>query len=168
MKKFIIIAIALIVLLAVGAVIFFGQKQGTAPLPPVNSGLPAATSTIISNPPSGNIVTLQTSQGAVHINNIFKNPQQVTPDKTSMLVSGTNGYDILYYAPDGSFLISISATPVTTIIAQAESAFLQLLGISKSDACKLKVQVSVPISVDPNYAGQNFGLSFCPGGSVSQ
>ena len=51
-----------------------------------------------------------------------------------------------------------------SIRPQMEKDFLKTLGISEADACKLKVITNVPYDVNPDTAGIDYGLSFCPTG----
>jgi hypothetical protein len=171
MNKTILMSVAVILGLAVLVAGFFYFRTMPASSPPgsVTSTFPISqsqTSTLpISSPPvagsSGSIFSIPTPQGAVTIKNFYQSATLVTASGSEVLVTRTPGYDISYYQPDNSFVISISQKPVMATRAQAEAAFLQQLGISQADACKLKVMVSVPVSVDEQYAGTNLGLSFC-------
>lgn len=181
MKK--IIILGLLVLLALAAIFFFVSRQSGAPgLGGVTGTLPAAvtstpvapatTSTssatgFVPSVPSGGNFVLGTAQGSVTVNNFYAGAK-ISADGTSVLVAETPAYVISYYAPDSSFNILIEQMPFATVRAEAESAFLQKLGISEQDACKLKVQVGAPIGVDPSHAGQNLGLSFCAVGTFGQ
>lgn len=169
MKK-IIIVIAVIVIIATVILLILTHKKVASNNNAGNTGnattgsLPSVSATTSTNNfPTGNTLTIGTPEGSVTINNFYNNAQQISVDRTSILIEQTNTYNITYYAPDSSFNILISTTPVTTVQAQAEAAFLQVLGISKNDACKLNVTIGVPESVDPNYANENIGLSFCSG-----
>jgi hypothetical protein len=70
---------------------------------------------------------------------------------------------------NSQFFIMITADSLADAIQYrnvAESDLLNKLGISKSDACKLNVDLrgnptSPPIA---NLSEKNYGLSFCPGG----
>lgn len=75
----------------------------------------------------------------------------------------SNLYEIVYYAKDDSFMITILGEPPQKARDDAESAFLEALGVSRADACNLKVWVGVPINVSGRWPGQNLGLSFCAG-----
>lgn len=179
MKK--IIILGLLVLLVLAAVFFFvssrsgtsgvGGVTGTLPVavtgtPPTSGTTSSAPGFVASVPGGGNLV-LGTPQGSVTVNNFYTGAK-ISPDRTSVLIAETPAYVISYYAPDSSFNILIEQLPFATIRAEAESAFLQKLGISEQQACKLKVQVGTPISVDPSYAGQNIGLSFCATSTFGQ
>lgn len=164
MKKKLIIGFAILAVILIIGAIFLGKKQapssgtvgGGTPPPSGTGGLPPPPP-----PPTGDTITLGTSAGSVTLPNFYRTAEGVSDDKTSVFVKTASDYVITYYAPDSTFFIGIEATPVPNIIPQAEAAFLDLLHVNKVDACKLKVIVAVPASVDPNYASQQFGLSFC-------
>lgn len=82
----------------------------------------------------------------------------------STLSSGEK-YQISYSKENGSdsFYITINAQPVLQVSQQAESEFVQKLGVSNEEACKLPVSISVPNNVDSRLSGYSFGLSFCTG-----
>jgi hypothetical protein len=169
MKKILII-IAIIVIIGIAVAIFFmlqkspsGSSGGgtTGTLPPI------ATSTPF-NPPSGTTLTIGTSEGSVTVNNFYNGAPWISADHTAVLATTTDAYDITYDTKDSSFNIDIKETPFETIRPEAEAAFLRILGVSQSDACKLIVQVGTTFAVDPNYAGQNLGLSFCPSNGAFQ
>ncbi len=169
MKKIILISAIVVFGLAVVVAAFY--YLGSAPSGPSSNG---STSTFpisqtstppIAPPPaagsSSGIFNITTPEGVVTVKNFYQSAVLVTASGSQALVARTPGYDISYYQPDNSFAISISQKPVMTARAQAEAALLEQLGISQADACKLKVTVGVPISVDPQYAGMDLGLSFC-------
>ncbi|MFA6106061.1 MAG: hypothetical protein WC745_00065 [Patescibacteria group bacterium] len=73
-------------------------------------------------------------------------------------------YTITYYVPGNLFGITINNSEVKKTRSRLEKDLLKILGITKSDACKLKVSMFVPAYVNEQYAGTNYGLSFCPDG----
>lgn len=175
MKKTILIIILIILFIALGIYFwFFINKPNTTntnssgQLPSVEVNTPSSTisSTTISstsvseNIPTGDTMVIGTLKGSVTMNNFYKNAAIVSPGEGA-LVTENPDYDIVYSSYDSSFSISLLKTPIDTTRLEAENALLKSLGIKKEDACKLKVMVSVPISVDPQYAGVNLGLSFC-------
>jgi hypothetical protein len=105
---------------------------------------------------------IHTSKGDVSVIDFRKHPLQISADRTSILIEENNGFSIGFYAPDSSFVITLTAKPLNVMRASAEGAFLKDLGISPTDACKLALNVGVPISVDSQAAGKDYGLSFCP------
>ena len=87
-------------------------------------------------------------------------------DEKNMVLKTTADYQILYYAySEGpSFLISVLSSNIETARALGELNLLNILGISKTDACKLAVSVTVPQDVSAKAAGDDYRLSFCPDG----
>ncbi len=110
--------------------------------------------------PTGNTITIGTPQGSVIMKNFYKTAAIVSPGSGALIVDNP-AYDISYYTGDSSFIISLKQPLTMPTRAAASEAFIQVLGISEQDACKLKVILGVPISVDPHYAGRDLGLSFC-------
>ncbi len=185
-KKIILIIVAVLVVLIAGACVWFFIST-SVPSPSNQAGIPASSSSqaivpnasssqvngsLPTNNPStsspaptqgslASVFAIATSQGTVLVNNFYKNAAQVFSDGSGALIIRDPAYDILYFQPDGSFTISILKKPVLAVRAQAQEAFLQELGVSQADACKLKVLVGVPISVDSQYSGRDLGLSFC-------
>ncbi len=169
MKKIIIIGLVGLVLVAVGIWMLLPGNPISTPQPaPTPTSTPVATGTLPGVTlapeaafPTSTTVLIGTPKGSVEVRNFYKDFVSRSYDKTSITVAATTSYSISYYAPDGSFSISIDRPPFVAVRAAAETAFITNLGISRSDACKLKVSVGTSLSVDPNYAGKNLGLSFC-------
>jgi hypothetical protein len=167
MKRTIIIVGVIIVVLIVIIVLFFLRGSGssggapnpvgtgTLPTPPIGSSS--------STNPTGSTFTIGTSEGTVTVNNFYKNAAFVSSDGQAVALTQNPQYTIVYNTSDSGFIISLLSEPLATARADAESGFLQELGISQGDACKLNVDEGVPIDVTSEYAGENLGLSFCPG-----
>jgi uncharacterized protein YxeA len=169
MKKIIFIAIIVIVVAIIAFFIF--QKNSPNVTSENSTGTPEALLPIATTspyaPPNTAAVTIGTPEGSVTVNNFYTGAK-ISVDQTSVLVKDAPDYNITYYVPDSSFNILIEQTPFDDVRKEAEAAFLQTLDISQSDACKLKVKVGAPISVDPDHAGQNLGLSFCASSTFSE
>jgi len=166
MKRTLIVIIAVVIVVIVGLVIFFAIKQNSANSGSAGSGTsaetlpPAVTSTPLVAP-TGTTFTLGTSQGNVTVNNFYNNPVFITQDQQTVVLAQTSTYSIVYNVADSSFMISLLSAPLAAARQDAETALLNILGVSESDACKLKVSEGVPISVSDEYPGENFPLSFC-------
>ena len=112
---------------------------------------------------SGNSLSLPTKSGdTLKVYDIRQNPVLVTGDTT--VVAQTESYSIVFFAKDQSILITLLSQPVQRSRDQAEQALLDKLKISFTEACQLKVSLSIPASVDEQLAGTDYGLSFCPNG----
>lgn len=79
-----------------------------------------------------------------------------------VVVANSDLYTIVYYAEEQGFAISIKNPDIQKSRSEAEARFLQELNIQKEDACKLTVDVGVPVSVSYEHSGKKYGLSFCP------
>lgn len=111
-------------------------------------------------------IAIDTGQGTVYINDVLENPVRKVGQK-SVVFMETAEYTMSYFPlPEpGKFIISISVANPEIARPQMEKDFIGALGISEEEACKLDVSVNVPVAVNPDTAGVDFGLSFCPGGA---
>ena len=108
---------------------------------------------------------VHTKQGDVAVLDFFRrHPAFVTPDGSQIFLEQTPDFQFSFDKDDSSFGIALTSKPLRVARLKAESALLRDLGISKGDACKLTMWLGVPVSIDLNAAGRNFGLSFCPSG----
>lgn len=122
-----------------------------------------------STPPVGNIeispvpVSTRPSQ-KINISGIQTNDFLSNPIKTNLqgdvLFAKTKDYQITYLRQFGEFIINVS-TSSAMVRDDAESEFLRKLGITKEEACRLKVFVSVPYIPNPNLSIEKRTLSFC-------
>ena len=153
----------IILLVILGAVVYFVFLRGEA-IPPFGLGeLPGITlppTRATSTLPQGDFLSIGTREGTVTVKNFYKNAVDINTER-DVLVTRTPEYDIVYFASDGGFSISILATPFEAVRAKAEQAFLERLGVGREDACRLAVYIGVPRWVDENLAGRNYRLSFC-------
>lgn len=174
-KKFFVIGgVVILVFALVGIGLWYAMRRSsppstggqTATTAPVGGGQINTSSTTppVVLPPNqtstSDLFSIVTPRGTVMVENFYKSAVIVSPDG-SALIARAPAYDITYFRPDQSFHIAIEETPVADARAQAETAFLKLMGISPIDACKLTVTEGVPIGVDPQSAGVVWGLSFC-------
>ena len=169
-----VVAVLIVVACFLAYFLLIGRKAPSGPgggtgvtpgLPPVS--YPTTPVTI----PSGDKITLQTASGMVEVNNFYKGATAVT--NSAALVKNEPEYQLVYLKDDGLFLIPIQAYSMADALkfrADAETDFLNSLGISKADVCKLDVDVYVPQDyvMGGSFAGRSgivhLGLSFCPGG----
>lgn len=119
----------------------------------------------VNSQPSGPTLNVPIqSGGTIPVSDFTKNPQQVLPDTT--VIQQDNNFSIVYFTKDQAFLITILSEPAQASRILAEQEFLDKLGISQIDACKLTVSLTVPAWVNANLASQDWGLSFCPNGQA--
>jgi len=121
------------------------------------------------NIPTGNTLTIGTSQGSVVMNNFYDSADYIDQAQQAVVVQQTSTYVTVYNIADSSFSITVLSMPFETAQQAAEAAFLNTLNISQGDACKLNVHENVPSNVSSQYAGKSLLLSFCKsGGAFSQ
>jgi hypothetical protein len=170
-KSIIIISFILFIgAVIVGLVAYFRRPQSPAALPP--NGTVATTPTILpplspasidaflkaSNFPTGDTITLGTPKGGVVVKNFYKTI--VDTEEGFVWIRDNDDYRISYNTADSNFYIDIFSQPFDMARKKAEKDFLDILDISQSDACKLKVVEFAPAD-EANLAGGNLRLSFC-------
>ncbi len=177
--------IIIIVIILVVAVFFLFQKSsstsgggegetGTLPSTSVNATTTATNTTPITSNivfPTSSALTLGTAKGNVTMNNFYKSADYITEDRQTVEIQQqTSTYSIVYNVSDSSFIITILSMPFETTREAAEAVFLNSLGISRQDACKLNVSEGVPafVSDSDQYIGKSFSLSFCASSTFSQ
>ncbi len=107
-------------------------------------------------------INIPAQNGQIQTNDFHKT--QVEQVAETSVLARTAGFEIVNYAVDNSFTITLSQKPLDKSRDEAEQKLLQILGVIPTEACKLKVAVFVPFSVDEKAAGIDYGLSFCPKG----
>ena len=130
------------------------DNTGTATTSSSPSGLPVMPLAAGSYPTSTTL-SFGTAKGVVVVNNFY--PTAVGIDADTVLVANSPAYQILYDIGTSAFSLMIQARPNAQ--ADGEAKFLQILGISKTDACKLTVSET---------GTGNSGLSFCSTGAFGQ
>lgn len=176
--KIIINAFILIIVIICG-VYFFLTKQTTPPHTQVMTPPVMGTTGVIKQPEvkatttptnesmsNTDKITIPTNSGNVIVKNFYNNPQTYVFDKEKdALIKDHPDYQIQYLTQGNGFLISIinGKEPKNTR-ADAEKELLNILQITKSDACKLTMTVAVSKDISQNLAGPNYGLSWCPNG----
>ena len=83
--------------------------------------------------------------------------------KPHITLSRTKDYHIFYIPDQEVFFISIVSYPFDDHRIFAEEDFLDKLGITEKEACKLNVNITTPSFANPDKAGTTYGLSFCSG-----
>jgi hypothetical protein len=130
-------------------------------------GYAGLASGYLTSMPPGSTLAIGTARGTVQVKN-FYGPNLGIDDGGDLIVKATADYLIVYDYFDSSFWLAITGKPFTTWQNVAEQDFIQTLGITEADACKLDVTSGVIYSQgDPN-DGQSFPLSFCVSGAFNQ
>lgn len=105
-----------------------------------------------------------TANGAdLEVNNVFRYPIKDLSDGGVTFTENDN-FISSFYPEDQGFIITITNPNIQQGREEAEQNFLFYLGITKEQACKLRVDLGVPAFVNGPAAGKNYGLSFCPNG----
>lgn len=107
-------------------------------------------------------VVIETPEGGVTVENPAR---EAAPESPSTLMVEDQDFLIEYYAPDQSFSIALMNPDIWKARMAAEARLLEKLHISQEEACKLVVNLSVPLDVNAEASGKNYGLSFCLGAS---
>jgi hypothetical protein len=84
-------------------------------------------------------------------------------DPTNPSASATPPYVIEYISSTQYFNIAILQEPISAGRKEAEQYLMTKLNITPTQMCNLNYTVSTSVGVDPTYAGQSLGFSFCPG-----
>ena len=169
MRKITILIFAVLGLALLGVFVFFVKPKSSVPSggagPIVGFNEFDSTSSALSQSdiPPGPKLTLGTPGGGVVVNNFYRDAVRIV-ERSYVVLREEAGYNVGYSRVDGRFMITILAAPVGENREAAERALLAVLGIGQSEACRLPVSVTVPVSVDLGLGGKTTGLSFCPPG----
>ncbi len=87
----------------------------------------------------------------------FQNPE----DEIFITLSRTKDYHVFYIPKEKVFFISVVSWPFDEHRLVAEADFLDKLGITNDEACKLNVDETTPAFANPDKAGKTYALSFC-------
>ena len=174
MKKILIISIGTILLIGLGALVltFVNTNQSVPTTSPNGQNVTLPISNSI-----GQTNTASTT-GTVKTKDFLKNPTTVKdPINAGYYYLGYHAnegvsdstatsnppYIIEYISATKYFNIALLKEPIGTTRSIAEQFLMADLGISQAQMCKLNYMVSVPNSVNSQFAGRNLGFSFCSG-----
>jgi hypothetical protein len=90
--------------------------------------------------PTSTMITLGTPHGSVTMKNFYLS--SAGAEDQFIVLTANNNYEITYDPGTNVFYIYVAATPYNANRAQAEANFLARLGLDKTDACKLTVNLS--------------------------
>lgn len=96
----------------------------------------------------------------IPLNNFYKKNKQILPSG-EVLIENTQDYHFVYFPKNYEFLISIQNKPFEEVRYKAENKFLEEIGIDRKAVCSLNVSVTTPNSINPEFAGKIYPLSFC-------
>ena len=92
--------------------------------------------------------------------NFLKNRSENNTSSYTTLAK-TKDYHLFFILKEELFIVSITSYPFDSFRSIAEQEFLKKLGISQEEACKLNVDITTPMSANPDKAGKNYELSWC-------
>lgn len=185
LSRKILLAIALVILLMTASLLTLGRLGKEAVQPPASSQSASTDFPIASTdqqagssarPGSGKyriFPSESTGKSVISTPNGEKieisDPEKIAQEKIDekgYLLKGNSAYDMLYYkySEGPSFLITLLSDNLEPTRAAAETEFLSTLGISKEQACKLLVSLTIPGDVNESLSGDDYHLSFCPDG----
>ncbi|MDB5189190.1 MAG: hypothetical protein JWL82_147 [Parcubacteria group bacterium] len=168
MKKIILIAAAVALLIAVGIVawLVLGHKKTpqlsvpdavTFPVDPTNSGGNGSFTTIPTTD-GGSIKTKDLETDA----DVHEDPVNPGYFYLGYQDARTAPYLIEYIADTHYFNVELLTEPLGQNRIAAENYLMNKLGITKQEMCVLDYTLGTPRSVNEAYAGTNLGFSFCP------
>lgn len=162
MKKILIgISIVVCVIIIVAWFLFRSSPPSAVPVSPGDSGITANSnelSPLYQIPPTATI-TLGTSHGSVTVNNFYKTA--LGAEDEFIVIAKNDHYEINYDTTDSGFYLDIKQAPFGENRASAETSFLNLLGVSHIDACKLTVAEGAEPAANSGLSGGLLPLSFC-------
>ncbi len=172
MKRTTVLVVVLIIfIVAIAAYFIFGNKNGVSGLfggGTASSGEEQRATGIeggmsSSEVPSGDTLAIGSSGGSITVKNFYRGALGVI-EESEVVMDRTDAYELDYSRADSSFAATLLRGPVAQTRAEAEARLLDILGISRSDACRLSVSVVIPVSVDASLGGRSYPLSFCAKG----
>ncbi len=147
-KKIITIIIASLAILIILVLLYFAFRNA-------NSQPPDTSSKTIS-------ITTKDNK-TISVNNFYLNP--VEESEGAITINRTTDLATYFYNEVGNkFTITLNEGTYDEFAAkkpQAEQEFLNILGITETQACSLNVEVRNGGSFDPDLQGRVFYLSFC-------
>ena len=157
-KKIIIVLIVLILLTLTFFLIKDRKTQETETIFEKNIPSEETSSSVLLPTNSQNSSTITIS--GVKMKDFYKSDPKVN-ERGDVTLADEEGFDILYFSKENSFLISILGSPFESVRIDGEREFLNLLNINETEACKLDVAITTPLFANRNEAGKIYKLSFC-------
>lgn len=97
----------------------------------------------------------------------FRQPEDTLDGETYTFAGGIDevfpDFTLTYFEAYDYFQITINAEPIGDIRQQAETSLRATLGITEEQMCNLNAAVLTKNDVNRFYAGENLGISYCPG-----
>lgn len=167
-KKIIILVTTVLLIVGLLSVILFYRKSEKIPTVPTDTNQPAFPEFPIIQGTKPDVSTdkfeIKTQEGPIHVNNVYKLPPVQELSYDGIKFKNSDYYSMDYYPNQQGFIIIITNPDIEKARQIAEDDFLNILGISKNEACQLNVSMTVFREVSDLASGRNYRLSFCPNG----
>lgn len=103
----------------------------------------------------------------VSVTNLQTDRYDLGDGDTYVVTGGLNevdpAYAITYFASYDFYQISLNQEPLAEVRKTAEAELQTTLGVDNATLCGLEVSVRTKVDVSQFFAGQELGISFCPG-----
>lgn len=96
----------------------------------------------------------------IEVNDFLKDATIINSNQDAVFEKNQD-YEMVYLPKFNQFLITILSKPFDNARKDAEEDFIKKLGISKEEACRLEINLSVPCKIDLENCGTRHPLSFC-------
>lgn len=149
----IIVVFAIIATVCTLIFLIFLRITSVTPTPPPS---PTPTRATIPVPTYPTTDTIQSS--GVKIKNPFVGAKEFTTQGDA-LTAKTDTYSIIYLRQFDEFIITVDAEPFESNRLAAELDFINRLGVTQQDACKLNASISPPKK--EGELAPHYKLSFC-------
>lgn len=196
MQKGYLLGIILLVVLLIGAGIWFGYGRGstggntqtqqtTTTYPTVdNSSIATNTGTPSSAKPAATMTITTMSGHTVSVKDFIHNGETVpdTVNPGNYYLAGSIGYClgdgtcpsgyktddfvVTYNESAASFNIILTAEPLAKSRDEVGLFMLDRLGVTQAQLCGLRYWLGTTAGVNGVYAGKNLGFAFCPGATA--
>lgn len=167
MKKILVLSATIVVVL--GTLYGFFALYGTeSEMPPAGIDLPILPGTN-GDPATSKAIPVRTATGKTMQVRDFRNDQfvEAIADNNYILRDtdspSTATFEILYSGNDGGIIVSLREEPLRDTRRIAEEALMQHLLVSREQLCALAISIGAARDVNEFYAGEELGVSNCPG-----
>ena len=156
-KKIIIGSLLLSVFLLCFFILFKSsnnKQQSSIEMPQVDYPVPLS---------SDEKIKINTNKGIIEVANIYGvNFPKLSADGIEF--ENNEDFYMAYYPQNQGFVIVIQNIDIESARKKAEDRFLEVLEITKNQACSLDVSMTVPMDISEMVSGGEYGLSFCSNG----
>ena len=170
MKKSLITLVLIFAIFSVIGVWYYVTNRSPKEVVSTNQNPFASTTTgtSVGNGPTIQIQGTDGSQYTIPDPTIGKKFDKMTDGTYYQLTNnqetlGSEAQFEIVYGTDNSIQIGLTKEPLKQSRLAAEKQLRVFFPLADEQLCKLNVFLGVPAQVNETFAGQNLGLSFCPG-----